>query len=262
MRRSKIHRHLTRQSSHRLKSTKLSIFWSMSDGHSASNLPLTMIRHGNRTGNIIWTFIDFTRTAITQWWMIRVTLWLRLVLRLALIIPKNCSRTVLIVEWNLFSNQTVYLKVQHWATLKHVAGSEPTYSPIWVTFLILFGIQIAISGLEFGMKKLRERKLRSSKKELKGDNLVLFWPYLKAEVVVVENSNYQGGEHSDHNPQQPTVKKERLVSLDTFRGGCLVIMIFVNYGGGGYWFFSHSRWHGQRGLESIEASETVCFMVS
>ena len=21
-------------------------------------------------------------------------------------------------------------------------------------------------------------------------------------------------------------------------------MIFVNYGGGGYWFFSHSRWHG------------------
>ena len=24
----------------------------------------------------------------------------------------------------------------------------------------------------------------------------------------------------------------------------LVIMIFVNYGGGGYWFFNHSRWNG------------------
>ena len=61
--------------------------------------------------------------------------------------------------------------------------------------------------------------------------------------MVVENENYQGGEHSNQNLS--TVKKERLVSLDAFRGGCLVIMIFVNYGGGGYWFFSHSRWHGQ-----------------
>ena len=24
----------------------------------------------------------------------------------------------------------------------------------------------------------------------------------------------------------------------------LVIMIFVNYGGGGYWFFQHSKWNG------------------
>ena len=24
----------------------------------------------------------------------------------------------------------------------------------------------------------------------------------------------------------------------------LVVMIFVNYGGGGYWFFSHSAWNG------------------
>ncbi len=25
---------------------------------------------------------------------------------------------------------------------------------------------------------------------------------------------------------------------------CLAIMIFVNYGGGGYWFFNHSSWNG------------------
>ncbi len=36
----------------------------------------------------------------------------------------------------------------------------------------------------------------------------------------------------------------RLLSLDTFRGMCLMIMIFVNYGGGGYWFFDHSSWNG------------------
>ncbi|XP_060561186.1 heparan-alpha-glucosaminide N-acetyltransferase-like [Ruditapes philippinarum] len=39
-------------------------------------------------------------------------------------------------------------------------------------------------------------------------------------------------------------KRQRLHSLDTFRGLSLVIMIFVNYGGGGYWFFEHPPWNG------------------
>lgn len=39
-------------------------------------------------------------------------------------------------------------------------------------------------------------------------------------------------------------KPKRLVSLDAFRGMSLVVMIFVNYGGGGYWFFDHSIWNG------------------
>ena len=25
---------------------------------------------------------------------------------------------------------------------------------------------------------------------------------------------------------------------------CITIMVFVNYGGGGYWFFDHSIWDG------------------
>jgi heparan-alpha-glucosaminide N-acetyltransferase len=41
-----------------------------------------------------------------------------------------------------------------------------------------------------------------------------------------------------------TKSSSRLLSLDTFRGMCLAIMIFVNYGGGGYWFFNHSSWNG------------------
>ncbi|XP_065842224.1 heparan-alpha-glucosaminide N-acetyltransferase-like [Oscarella lobularis] len=55
-------------------------------------------------------------------------------------------------------------------------------------------------------------------------------------------------------PQQPenlfpvakTVaqQRRRLRSLDTFRGLSLVIMIFVNYRGGDYWFFKHSKWNG------------------
>jgi heparan-alpha-glucosaminide N-acetyltransferase len=44
--------------------------------------------------------------------------------------------------------------------------------------------------------------------------------------------------------QARTKSSSRLLSLDTFRGMCLMIMIFVNYGGGGYWFFDHSSWNG------------------
>eukprot|EP01083_Nonionella_stella_P079233 217212_1 len=38
--------------------------------------------------------------------------------------------------------------------------------------------------------------------------------------------------------------KQRFISLDAFRGLSLIIMIFVNYGGGGYWWLSHSSWNG------------------
>ncbi|KAL8165913.1 UNVERIFIED_CONTAM: hypothetical protein K2H54_056741 [Gekko kuhli] len=40
----------------------------------------------------------------------------------------------------------------------------------------------------------------------------------------------------------PTIP--RLRSLDTFRGLALAIMVFVNYGGGKYWFFKHQSWNG------------------
>ncbi|XP_059215070.1 heparan-alpha-glucosaminide N-acetyltransferase [Centropristis striata] len=39
-------------------------------------------------------------------------------------------------------------------------------------------------------------------------------------------------------------KSTRLRSLDTFRGFSLTVMVFVNYGGGGYWFFQHAPWNG------------------
>ncbi|XP_051559292.1 heparan-alpha-glucosaminide N-acetyltransferase-like isoform X1 [Myxocyprinus asiaticus] len=42
----------------------------------------------------------------------------------------------------------------------------------------------------------------------------------------------------------PSTTGRRLRSLDTFRGLALVIMVFVNYGGGRYWFFRHESWNG------------------
>ena len=45
-------------------------------------------------------------------------------------------------------------------------------------------------------------------------------------------------------PEPVKTPKRRLVSLDTFRGFALCGMIFVNYGGGMYWFFEHAAWDG------------------
>lgn len=44
----------------------------------------------------------------------------------------------------------------------------------------------------------------------------------------------------------PPIRKHphRVKSIDVFRGLCIMLMIFVNYGGGQYWFFKHSVWNG------------------
>lgn len=41
-----------------------------------------------------------------------------------------------------------------------------------------------------------------------------------------------------------TIKKERMISLDIFRGISLAVMIFANYGSGGYSWFLHADWDG------------------
>ena len=51
------------------------------------------------------------------------------------------------------------------------------------------------------------------------------------------------GKNQTKEPVVPT-KPGRLRSLDTFRGFSLTLMIFVNYGGGGYWYLDHAPWNG------------------
>jgi predicted acyltransferase len=41
-----------------------------------------------------------------------------------------------------------------------------------------------------------------------------------------------------------TKASSRVEAIDVWRGICLSIMIFVNYGGGGYWWLDHSSWNG------------------
>jgi heparan-alpha-glucosaminide N-acetyltransferase len=48
---------------------------------------------------------------------------------------------------------------------------------------------------------------------------------------------------STEETEAPRAKK-RLRSLDIFRGIAIVLMIFVNSGGGHYWWIEHATWNG------------------
>ncbi|XP_075412695.1 heparan-alpha-glucosaminide N-acetyltransferase [Tenrec ecaudatus] len=43
---------------------------------------------------------------------------------------------------------------------------------------------------------------------------------------------------------RPSSPSLRLRCVDTFRGIALILMVFVNYGGGKYWYFKHASWNG------------------
>ena len=58
--------------------------------------------------------------------------------------------------------------------------------------------------------------------------------------TTVDRSTQQNERGSSLPPSKPG----RLRSLDTFRGFSLTLMIFVNYGGGGYWYLDHAPWNG------------------
>jgi len=60
-----------------------------------------------------------------------------------------------------------------------------------------------------------------------------------------ENKTTNGGdEKKSVKQQEQTPKRSRLNSLDVFRGVTIALMIFVNDGAGGYWFFEHATWNG------------------
>lgn len=43
---------------------------------------------------------------------------------------------------------------------------------------------------------------------------------------------------------KPSRASSRVHAIDIWRGMCLLVMVFVNYGGGGYWWLDHSAWNG------------------
>ncbi|XP_049627791.1 heparan-alpha-glucosaminide N-acetyltransferase isoform X2 [Suncus etruscus] len=59
----------------------------------------------------------------------------------------------------------------------------------------------------------------------------------------VSNASCPLGGHDAQTETWPS-PAARLRCVDTFRGFALIIMVFVNYGGGKYWYFKHASWNG------------------
>ncbi|XP_040565697.1 heparan-alpha-glucosaminide N-acetyltransferase isoform X1 [Lepeophtheirus salmonis] len=99
---------------------------------------------------------------------------------------------------------------------EEIITPKNSYSPLYLyIILILLGTPLYFIGLRF---------FNMIKKKLKGK----------------EASNND----SKNEDNVVRSRKKRVVSLDVFRGLTIALMIFVNDGGGHYYFMEHSTWNG------------------
>ncbi|XP_067850487.1 heparan-alpha-glucosaminide N-acetyltransferase-like isoform X2 [Heptranchias perlo] len=122
---------------------------------------------------------------------------------------------------------------------KIIIDQEPINSnlPILYAFLVYAGLAISVCLGQFilGLHSVNNLLFRLSPR-VEMERLIN--SELGSPNRLTDNTSH-GNLVSGHNPGYP-----RLRSIDTLRGLALVIMIFVNYGGGKYWFFKHESWNG------------------
>ncbi|NXD77404.1 HGNAT acetyltransferase, partial [Halcyon senegalensis] len=132
-------------------------------------------------------------------------------------------------------------------------GPIDSYLPILFAFLVYTGI---LAVLILGRLFMKIDPVRN-------------WVYKKLnprETDRLINSEFGSPNTTDSVSSDPTPRlwstasRQRLRSLDTFRGLSLIIMVFVNYGGGKYWFFKHESWNGKLHFPSPLFSRFVFIM--
>lgn len=124
-------------------------------------------------------------------------------------------------------------------SLKAVKQPKNANIPILVAFLIYLFTAIVFVVGNYVYQKTKARSVEMF------DNCIDSDLGNSKSVQLNAGDNYSKSSSDTQQLIKPkATAKERLSSIDTFRGMCIVIMIFVNYGGGKYWFFSHSVWNG------------------
>lgn len=121
-----------------------------------------------------------------------------------------------------------------------VVNEDPVDSnlPVTVAFLIGLALVIAVCFLRF-LLSLDDFNNWISKaiNSRETDRLI------NSELGSPSRADALGGD-SQLEAWGPAAAPQRLRCVDTFRGIALIIMVFVNYGGGKYWYFKHSSWNG------------------
>jgi heparan-alpha-glucosaminide N-acetyltransferase len=114
-----------------------------------------------------------------------------------------------------------------------------------IPLYILIAILTFIAILSFGVPYLIAKFDWQKKYSATGDEDDVF-NTLGGSTATGENQSFlnNGTKKGAGGDSKKKKKSKRLSSLDTFRGIALLLMIFVNYGGGGYWFFEHAAWNG------------------
>ncbi|XP_051940558.1 heparan-alpha-glucosaminide N-acetyltransferase isoform X1 [Hippocampus zosterae] len=119
-----------------------------------------------------------------------------------------------------------------------VTDADPvnSYIPLLVAFLVFAGLGIltALGRAIFALDLVRSVLFRIGG-TMETERLINSELGSPGRMVMPVTDNIL--------PPPPNPSK-RLRSLDTFRGISLIIMVFVNYGGGRYWFFRHESWNG------------------
>ena len=107
--------------------------------------------------------------------------------------------------------------------------------PVLILFLLIGACMLGI----YITNKVKENNQRIAAQKRGAYHLI------SNDHTILPVSSYSVGEWSSSQASSITKKiSKRLVSLDTFRGMSLILMIFVNYGGGQYYYFDHSSWNG------------------